>query len=185
MAIPIIPTKLLSEKIQSFELVERGRTMIEGDNGEMFPGIIRDCKLRVTTTQDLIAAMHDNQPINVEFQGWKFKAYIANIQSNFPVDGVTNYFVDLTVTGPITGPLNKDSRMSKKEKALRFYVGSPKALSQNSHHVGGVWAKETLAEAVKHAQELCEKDGQEHFVVQIVRRVRRKVQPIVVETVRG
>ena len=59
----------------------------------------------------------------------------------------------------------------------RFYVGSNR-MSPN-------WAKATLKEAVEHAKQILEKSPQldETFVVQIVRVVRRKQVPLVVEKV--
>lgn len=69
--------------------------------------------------------------------------------------------------------------MDKKTlKANRFYVGSPQTLR------GAGWGKPTLAEAVEHAKQLLESTGEEQFVVQIVRVVRKKEQPVVVETVK-
>lgn len=63
-------------------------------------------------------------------------------------------------------------------KSNRFYVGSKSVFTKD-------WGHEKLADAVAHATELLEeRDGEEQFVVQIVRVVRRKPQPIVVETVK-
>lgn len=66
---------------------------------------------------------------------------------------------------------------SKTLKANRFYVGSDKALRTG-------WGKPTLAAAVEHAKQLLEDTGEDQFVVQIVRVVKKKVQPVVVEAVK-
>lgn len=64
-------------------------------------------------------------------------------------------------------------------KIKRFYVGS------RSPHVQDGWAKSTLQEAIKHAKFLCEETGEDQFVVQIIRRVGQRSQPIVVEKING
>ena len=63
----------------------------------------------------------------------------------------------------------------------KFYVGKPEV-------VEGIdplrWGKDSLKEAIAHATKIIE-SGQrdEAYVVKVVRVVRRKPQPIVVETV--
>lgn len=67
------------------------------------------------------------------------------------------------------------------EKFPRFYVGSKSVMPAGSN---AQWAKGTLKEAIAHATTLCEQTGQDQFVVQVVRVVRRKTPPVVVETVK-
>jgi hypothetical protein len=62
-------------------------------------------------------------------------------------------------------------------KANRFYVGSERALRTG-------WGKPTLAEAVEHAKKLQAETGEDQFVVQIVRVVKKKEQPVIVEAVK-
>lgn len=63
-------------------------------------------------------------------------------------------------------------------KKNRFYVGSKRAIEAN-------WGHDTLAKAVEHGKAQLEtSDGDEQFIVKIVRVIRRKPQPVVVEEVR-
>lgn len=74
---------------------------------------------------------------------------------------------------------HKEKKMFDKKtlKANRFYVGSPRALRDG-------WGKPTLAEAVEHAKAQLESTGEDQFVVQIVRVVKKKEQPVVVEAIK-
>ncbi len=69
----------------------------------------------------------------------------------------------------------------------RFYVGANKVFDTKEfgEMCGKSWAKSTLEEAINHAKKILEdKPEQEYaFVVQIIRVVRRKQQPLVVEKV--
>lgn len=62
-------------------------------------------------------------------------------------------------------------------KANRFYVGSRLAIERR-------WGKASLKEAIKQGETLLESTGDEQFIVKIVKRVRRKPQPILVEDVK-
>lgn len=62
-------------------------------------------------------------------------------------------------------------------KRNKFYVGSKRALIDN-------WGHDTIAKAIEHGKGLLEEnDGEEQFIVKIVRVVRRKPQPVIVEEV--
>lgn len=65
----------------------------------------------------------------------------------------------------------------KNSKRPRFYVGST--------NVRDGWAKHTLNEAIADAKALVESTGHEQYVVQVIRVVRKRPTPIIVETVRG
>jgi nitrogen regulatory protein PII-like uncharacterized protein len=73
-------------------------------------------------------------------------------------------------------------RMAVTKKASkqlhRFYVGANKMTGPND------WAKKTLAEAIEHAKQLCEDDGQMHVVVQIVAVVEPAARPVRVRKLR-
>lgn len=62
-------------------------------------------------------------------------------------------------------------------KLKKFYVGG-----RNTVPFSG-WVKDSLEEAIDHAKKLVESTGEEQYVVKVIRVVRRKPQPIVVETV--
>jgi hypothetical protein len=64
-------------------------------------------------------------------------------------------------------------------KTHRFYVGSPVAY-KNARD----WAKKSLAEAVEHAKQRVEETGEEQFIVKVIKVVRRKAPPVVVEDVK-
>ena len=73
--------------------------------------------------------------------------------------------------------LNMPLKSKQAEPLKKFYVGiGPKRITRG-------WAKATLKEAVNHAVRLCEEDGEEHWVVRIVRVVKPKHAPVVVEKV--
>lgn len=75
--------------------------------------------------------------------------------------------------------VNREVKVPKKFN--RFYVGSKSILPGGSNPT---WAKGTLKDAIAHATELCEATGEEQIVVQVIRVVRKKPQPVVVETVK-
>lgn len=58
----------------------------------------------------------------------------------------------------------------------QFYVGHPRVFRDN-------WGHEDVDAAVEHATRLTRETGQDHFVVQIVRLVRRQVAPVQVKTI--
>ena len=58
----------------------------------------------------------------------------------------------------------------------QFYVGHPRVFQDN-------WGHENIDAAVEHATRLTQETSQDHFVVQIVRLVRRKVAPVQVEII--
>ena len=70
----------------------------------------------------------------------------------------------------------------------KFYVASDRVTTEReqSNQPLNRWTKKTLAEAIKHAEELLEKEPHQEFkaIVQIIRIVRRKRAPIVVERVK-
>lgn len=73
----------------------------------------------------------------------------------------------------------KENPMNEQQPALAytpethsFYVGSLSTYNRVVSSIGVrpiQWAKATLGEAVEHAQAMCLKTGEEHFVVQVVR----------------
>jgi hypothetical protein len=71
---------------------------------------------------------------------------------------------------------NNKRAIGKLATTKRFYVGHRPVL--DSSHI-----KQTLAEAVAQAVQKCEQTGEEQIVVKVIRVVRQKPQPVVVETV--
>ncbi len=69
---------------------------------------------------------------------------------------------------------------SKLKLSRKFYVGSRAVLDGQGHEE---WRHQTLDAAVAHARTLCEQTGKDQIVVQIVRHIRQKATPIVVEKV--
>lgn len=62
--------------------------------------------------------------------------------------------------------------------AKRFYVGSATTI------LNGEWTHRTVEQAVKHAERLiADGESSEQFVVQVIRVVRRKDNPVIVEKV--
>jgi hypothetical protein len=64
----------------------------------------------------------------------------------------------------------------------KFYVGSQKATQPD--YKGETWAKMTEKEAIEHATQIVKRTGEAQFIVKIIKVVRRKPQPIVVEAVK-
>lgn len=95
--------------------------------------------------------------------------------------------VEITVqpSGPVTVREEGEEQVApKNDKMPRFYVGSASVFKPG---YGGSepWAKFTEKEAIDQAKALVESTGKEQFIVKIIKVVRRKPQPVVVETVRG
>jgi hypothetical protein len=67
--------------------------------------------------------------------------------------------------------------MAPRTRTKRFYVGHRPVLDSN--HI-----KATLQEAIEHAVDRCNQTDQEQIVVQVVRIIRKRPQPVVVEVVR-
>jgi len=121
-------------------------------------------------------------------------------------------FIKLRLTGP-SRIINMEEKKMKKTKVLnRFYVASDKMLSEaeqgsvnagpqhsaNEYYDGGGfergrsrprhtrWAKRDLSQAIDHARDILDNDPSksEVAIVRIVKMVRRKATPIVVEDVK-
>lgn len=78
---------------------------------------------------------------------------------------------------------------AKKTKLNRFYVAASGVTRNSATHHGGTndsWAKPTLEAAIEHGRKILDEDRSkdEVFIIQIIRRVRRKDQPVVVEVVK-
>jgi hypothetical protein len=78
----------------------------------------------------------------------------------------------------------KEQTMSKDKtiKPKRFYVGHTDTILARGGRAG--WAKDTLPEALAHATERAEQTGEPQYVVKVIKVVRKKPQPIVVEDVK-
>lgn len=59
----------------------------------------------------------------------------------------------------------------------RFYVGSVSTITN------GDWTHRTIEEAIEHAKRLVEDSDEEQYIVQVIRVVRRKSTPVIVEKV--
>lgn len=68
---------------------------------------------------------------------------------------------------------------SDKKSRVKFYIGHPRVASGSDG-----WGKETLAEVIAQATKRCEETGEDQTIVKVIKVVRRKVQPIVVEDVK-
>jgi hypothetical protein len=72
----------------------------------------------------------------------------------------------------------------------KFYVSADRVITNAEQMTGkrfpGTWTHKTLAEAIKHAEELLEQDPacECKAIVQIIRVVRRKKAPVIVEMVK-
>jgi hypothetical protein len=72
----------------------------------------------------------------------------------------------------------------KKEtpvKLKRFYIGKPEVVEGRD---GMRWAKDTLAEAIEQAKLRAEETDQPQYIVKVIKVVRKKPQPVVVEDVK-
>ncbi len=68
-----------------------------------------------------------------------------------------------------------------KKKLKRFYIGKPDVVEgRDDCH----WAHDTLPEAIEQAKARAELTGQPQYIVKVIKVVRRKEQPIVVEDVK-
>lgn len=65
----------------------------------------------------------------------------------------------------------------------KFYIGSRKTIENGISVNGDDWTHATLEKAIEHAKELVEESGETQYVVQVVRIIKRKDNPIVVEKV--
>jgi hypothetical protein len=146
--------------------------------GRMGPIVFR------TSESHARALMCESKPIAflVHFNdySYEFDAYVTRW------DAVNDYaHVTVQPTKVITETyLSKESMtMSPKNTARpKFYVGSKKAMTPD--YKGETWAKYTEKEAIAHATKLVESTGEEQFIVKIIKVVKRRPMPIVVEVVK-
>ena len=92
------------------------------------------------------------------------------------------------------GHLRKSRVADKKERLVKinnkFYVAAERVTTAKEQALNPIaykqWPKKTLAEAIKHAEEILNESSlKDHVaIVKIIRVVRRKEVPIVVETVK-
>jgi hypothetical protein len=155
------------------------RTMIDDGLGGFIGGLRRIGPVSMTVNDAIGRRMLEGfrlgKLVDVDVMGHQFKAWVTRVVQKSSTDQQGTWDIELQPTGPIT---IKEETVSPKNTALpRFYVGSKRAL-QNG------WAKYTEKEAIDHAKMLLEQTHEEQFVVKIIKRVRRKSQPIVVETVK-
>ena len=95
--------------------------------------------------------------------------------------GLVNHLFDIgesekaeRVAMKVTIPWTKE-----EIKDNRFYVGSQRVFRQN-------WGHSTVEEAIQHGRELMDEQGEdEAFIVQIIRVLRRKPTPVIVQVVPG
>lgn len=70
----------------------------------------------------------------------------------------------------------------------KFYVGANKVFNTHDYGplTGETWAKKTEAEAIEHAKQILEEkpDQDFAFVVKVIKVIRRKRVPLVVETIK-
>lgn len=189
------------------------RNEIPMGDGNYVAGIIRrgnmEFKLNFKPTLDeqLAKAFVGGQPedFRVTFpdgQDFTFKGYVSSYSRACPIDGMDELHVSVRPTGPMTMGHTKEKKMMKKVRN-RFYVAAPSvttaseqdqdnipknvALAVSSGDRSGKWTRKTVADAIAHAEKILEVNPtQDHVAIsQIVKIVRRKRAPIVVENVRG
>ena len=91
----------------------------------------------------------------------------------------------LNLSTPKEEPVAKKDKITKDAiKANKFYVGSSSVFDER-HDAASGWGHASLPAATEHATRLLEQsDGETQFIVKIVRVVRRKKPPVVVENVK-
>lgn len=140
------------------------------------PKKLADIQL-VTKDPNLIADAHrcrDGTELLVRlpfYKGWLvYRAHVLSVRS-------VGFGNTELILRPVTVPREEPVTL-KNEKTKKFYVGNRNTCSGQTD-----WAYHTEAEAIDHARRLVESSGQEQYIVKIVKVVKRKPQPIVVETV--
>jgi len=173
-----------------------------------------DLKLKVQGTEPIAIALHHfnaGTVLGFDIHNFKGTAYVTSVLVHSPIDGLVTADIQLRLTGPVT--IAKEEKKMKKTKVLnRFYVASDKMLSEaeqgsvnagpqhsaNEYYDGGGfergrsrprhtrWAKRDLSQAIDHAREILDNDPSkaEVAIVRIVKMVRRKATPIIVEDVK-
>lgn len=168
-----------------------------------------ELKVNARAVDRYLAAMCKNEAIDVALGPYTGKAYVLRVA---PMGGFAS--ITLRPTGkPVTFlgralaeaaagvrarlerelingtsmcrcvPIGITSTKEKTtvKKVKRFYIGKPEVIEgRDSSH----WAKDTLPEAIEHAKQRAEETGEPQYVVKVIKVVRRKSQPIVVEDVK-
>jgi hypothetical protein len=143
-----------------------------------------DLKVNARAGDRYLTAMCKNEPIDVAIGPYTGKAYVLRvaIRSGFA-------HVTLRPTGkPVTFlerarcvPVVINPKETRVKKVKRFYIGKPEVIEgRDSSH----WAKDTLPKAIEHAKQRAEETGEPQYVVKVIKVVRRKSQPIIVEDVK-
>lgn len=138
--------------------------------------------------------------LRFNIHGFTFKGYVTEVM--VPCDGLP--VASVRISGPVVQLAKEEKKMRKTKVLNRFYVASDKMISeaeqgtvntgeQRVSHDGyndrprhTRWAKRDLAQAIDHARQILDNDPSKHEVaiVRIVKMVRRKATPVIVEDVR-
>jgi hypothetical protein len=114
------------------------------------------------------------------------KLRVRSVGVGAPIDGVNYASVTADVIGKTLIKPNAQEAITMRDvikinpadvKANKFYVGSKSTLAR-------AWGHPDLKAALEHGKEMVEVGGDDQFIVKIVKVVRRKPQPIVVEDVK-
>lgn len=112
-----------------------------------------------------------------------FQGFVREFSMATPYDGIAFTRITVMPSGPVLmGTQGKEEQMKvtkEQVKKNRFYVGSPDALRRG-------WGHESLQAATDHAADMIDKgqQGEEQFIVKIVRVVRKKKTPVTIEDVK-
>lgn len=157
------------------------------------PGIKRYGPMTMRSFKNFGNDWKNGTPITLDVFGYVFKAYVEGFRTRATIDSLTEFEYDLRITGPVVK--KEEKKVAAQKIRNKFYVAHPKVhtnFEQATDNESTViarpqrWTRKTLKDAVAHAEAILEANPQqdEACVVQIIRRVRRKKQPLIVETVR-
>jgi hypothetical protein len=68
-----------------------------------------------------------------------------------------------------------------KSKLKKFYVGKPEVVEGTNYNS---WGRQTLPEAIEHAKKLVQESGKPAYIVKVIKVVRKKEQPLVIENLK-
>lgn len=137
------------------------------------------------TGKQLEESLTLGKPVQFDAFGWQFDGYVTKTEFKEALDGLTTCEVVVRPTGP---PRRKNGRMSqldklKGKKRNLFYVAHPKIVNDLTSKEPS-WAKPTLADAIEHGKEIMEQEDRDVvLIVKVIRVLRRKKPPILVEKV--
>jgi hypothetical protein len=136
--------------------------------------------------RELQAARFTDSPIFVTFYVTTHAVALWARVRNITMHSVSGRDVKAEVTlVESPAPIEKEKTVAPKSK-VKFYVGKQDVCEGTDGYHGELegWGKATLQEAIDQAKELVEKTGKPQYIVKVIKVVRRKPQPVIVEDVR-